>query len=286
MSPESCQTRRFTLRLGPLAARVHTSYASWMRYLVERLGAAAVRQLWSEAFSRYDRELLDGILASGWSQEDASGSEDDAAEAPAVLGEFLGDGDRGMSRSEAESLIRGTPPLQQFHERYPELNVQRESTAFEALHVYAHGIALLAEALVARYGKQGELIAYDILSAGRTAMGQRIGGPAAKFFDMIDEESDEPDIYSAGLEAETVTVSATEHVSRVTECEWARYFREKHPTVGYLVACSTDEAFARGFSESLRFQRTSTLMEGGSECDFRYYSVGGSPAESGESEAT
>jgi len=207
-------------------------------------------------------------------------------DAPSVLGDSLGDGSGGMSRSEAESLIRGTPPLQQFHERYPELDVQRESTAFEGLHLYAHGIALLAEALVAQHGKEGELIAYDVLWAGRTAMGQRMAGPASGFFDMIDEESDAPDMYSAGLEAETITVSSTEHVSRVTECEWARYFREKHPTVGYLVACSTDEAFARGFNESLRLQRTSTLMEGGSECDFRYYSVGGSPTESGEGGAT
>lgn len=286
MSPGSCETRRFTLRLRPLAARVRTGYAFWMRYLVERLGAPAVRQLWSEAFSGYDRELLESILVSGWSQEDARSSKDDAADAPPMLGESLGDKDRGMSRSEAESLIRRTPPLQQLHERFPELDVQRESTAFECLHLYAHGIALLAEALISRYGKQGEFIAYDILLAGRTAMGQRIGGPVAGFFEMIDEESDEPDIYSAGLEAETVTASATEHISRVTECEWARYFREKHPTVGYLVACSTDEAFARGFNETLRLQRTSTLMEGGSECDFRYYSVGGSPTESEEGGAT
>lgn len=34
--------------------------------------------------------------------------------------------------------------------------------------------------------------------------------------------------------------SATEHklVFTVTEREWARYFRERHPQVGYLMACS------------------------------------------------
>ena len=50
-------------------------------------------------------------------------------------------------------------------------------------------------------------------------------------------------------------------------------FRERHPGVGYLVACSTDEVDYRAFNEKLRMQRTSTLMEGGEVCDFRIYAV-------------
>ncbi len=59
----------------------------------------------------------------------------------------------------------------------------------------------------------------------------------------------------------------------VTQCEWARYFRERHPLVGYLMACSTDEAAYRAFNPALRLQRTSTLMEGGQVCDFRIYAA-------------
>lgn len=56
-------------------------------------------------------------------------------------------------------------------------------------------------------------------------------------------------------------------------CEWARYFQERHPRVGYLMACSTDETAYRAFNPSLRLQRTQTLMEGGALCDFRIYAT-------------
>jgi hypothetical protein len=262
------------------------SYAFWLKYLLERLGVLEARQLWEEAFANYDHDLLGEILSTGWVEGEADDSNDGASDRLQSLEEFWGDSDMGMSTSEAESLISATPPLAQLRNRYPGLSVQRDSTAYEALHLYSHGIALLAEALIDRYGKQGEFVAYDILSAGRSAMGQRMAGPASAFLAMIDEESEQPDIFSAGLDAETIRASSSEHVSRVTTCEWARYFRERHPAVGYLVACSTDEAFARGFNKSIRLQRTSTLMEGGSECDFRYYTVGANEADSEESGAT
>ena len=268
-----CRERRFPLLLQPIAARVEAGYAFWMKHLVERLGSDAARRLWRDAFAGYDRTLLESILASGWSAVSAPDSPDEAPSPSSILGRYLGEGDLGMPTSEAESLIEATPPLPQFRERFPKLDVQRETATFEALHLYAHGIALLAEALIDGYGKQGELIAYDVLSAGRRASGKRMGGAVADFIRLCDEESETPDIFSAGLEFEKTSISPTEHITRVTECEWARYFREKHPRVGYLVACSTDEAFARGFNESLRLQRTATLMEDGEACDFRYYSL-------------
>jgi len=41
--------------------------------------------------------------------------------------------------------------------------------------------------------------------------------------------------------------------------------------VGYLVACSTDDAELRAVTDGLWMQRTSTIMEGGKLCDFRIY---------------
>jgi hypothetical protein len=80
-------------------------------------------------------------------------------------------------------------------------------------------------------------------------------------------------MFSAGLEVEFVRASETEVVTRVIECEWARYYRERHPRVGYMLACALDNAAYRSFNDRLRLQRTSTLMEDGSECDFRVYAV-------------
>ena len=117
-------------------------------------------------------------------------------------------------------------------------------------------------------------------------MGQRMGGSVADFMREFDEEPETPSIYAAGLDVENVATAPTEHITRVKHCEWARYFNERHPGVGYLVACSADEAFGRGYNESLRMQRTSTIMEGGSECDFRWYSAKGTNGGSDEGGAT
>jgi predicted hydrocarbon binding protein len=75
------------------------------------------------------------------------------------------------------------------------------------------------------------------------------------------------------LQVELVSKTAREAVLHVRECEWARYFRERHPQVGYLMACSTDEAAYRAFNPGLRLQRTQTLMEGADFCDFRVHAV-------------
>jgi hypothetical protein len=244
-----------------------------MKHLVERLGSSATRATWENAFKEYDLELLERILASGWSHVEGAEPGEASSIVQSILGSYLGAGTEGMNPAEAQELIKATPPLPQIGASFSNLDVQRDTTAYEALHMYIHGLALLTEALIDGFGKQGELIAYDVLSSGRASMGQRMGGSVADFMREFDEELKKSGIYAAGLDVETVAATPTENVRRVKHCEWARYFKERHPTVGYLVACSADEAFGRGYNKDLRMQRKSTIMEGGSECDFRWYSV-------------
>jgi hypothetical protein len=82
-------------------------------------------------------------------------------------------------------------------------------------------------------------------------------------------------MHSVGLEVEFIRGSETEVVTRVTECEWARYYRERYPQVGYMLACALDNAVYRSFKSRIRLQRDSTLMERGTECDFRVYAIEG-----------
>ncbi|MGD9030375.1 MAG: L-2-amino-thiazoline-4-carboxylic acid hydrolase, partial [Anaerolineae bacterium] len=137
---------------------------------------------------------------------------------------------------------------------------------------------LVAEALLDEYGKQGEFIAYDIVKERRCAAVPAGGVTISEFMGGNEYSPGTRNMFTAGLEVETISTSLTEDVFRVHHCEWARYFREKHPRVGYLMACSTDEAFARASNPALRLQRTSTLMEGGDFCDFRYYAVEEDPS--------
>jgi hypothetical protein len=273
MTYTPCRDRRFTLKLSDVAMAAQMNYAFWLKHLVERLGAELVRRLWQEAFSSYDSDYTASVLASGWVPSETQEAERQFPGIGFIFGESAGIGDDALSLSDAETLIERTPPLPHLREQHADLSLERETSTFESLHLYMHGIALLAEVLLDELGKQGELIAYDILSAGRSGMARRMGGTVEDYIQQMEGSFEEPGVYSAGLEVETEIVSPREHITRVKECEWARYFLERHPRVGYLVACSTDEAFGRGFNESLRMQRTSTIMEGGSECDFHWYAV-------------
>jgi hypothetical protein len=84
-------------------------------------------------------------------------------------------------------------------------------------------------------------------------------------------------MFTAGLQIELIRASDNEVVTLVKECEWARYFRGRHPRLGYLLACSLDNAMYGAFNKRIRLQRTYTLMEGGSECDVRMYAVESAP---------
>jgi hypothetical protein len=151
--------------------------------------------------------------------------------------------------------------------------VEKEITAYHALHIRFDGLAYLAESLIEKYGKQGEFIVYDLVREGRLASSQGETCSVEEFIEDFTSESDTPNLFTAGLEFEVISKSDREAVVDIQECEWARYFQERHPRVGYLMACSTDEVAYKGFNPSLRLQRTGTIMEGNEKCDFRIYAV-------------
>jgi hypothetical protein len=86
-------------------------------------------------------------------------------------------------------------------------------------------------------------------------------------------EPEEAKMLWAALKTEVVKGTDNEVVTRVTECEYARYFRDHHPQVGYLLCCSKDNAAYLLSNKRIRLQRETTLMEGGTECDFRVYAL-------------
>jgi predicted hydrocarbon binding protein len=58
---------------------------------------------------------------------------------------------------------------------------------------------------------------------------------------------------------------------KVTECLWAKTFREAGAAdIGYAVACHPDHAAARAFNPRMRMIRTKTLMEGHDCCNHRF----------------
>jgi hypothetical protein len=280
MSHKPCRERTFPLRLDREFEYHYDGYLHWLKHLLERLGRECTLAVWREAFAEFDAGPLSEILSADWEPVRV----DEGAEADDVIASLLEEvfplPVEGVSPEKARRIIDGTPPFPQIRQRFSDLNVKREISTYEALHLFRDGLALLAETLIDRYGKQGEFIAYDTMLAELAAAGipgQEVADFMAKRQARFGSEPDEANMFSAGLEVEFVRGSENEVVTLVKECEWARYFRECHPRVGYLLACALDNAMYGAFNERIRLQRTSTLMEGGSACDFRVYAVNLAP---------
>ncbi len=57
----------------------------------------------------------------------------------------------------------------------------------------------------------------------------------------------------------------------VTRCQYAEFYKNLGlPELGYLFHCNRDFAMVEGFSKGLALERTQTIMQGASHCDFRF----------------
>lgn len=58
---------------------------------------------------------------------------------------------------------------------------------------------------------------------------------------------------------------------KITECLWAKIFREaKASDIGYAAICHPDYAMAQAFNPKIRMVRTKTLMQGDDCCNHRW----------------
>jgi hypothetical protein len=265
--------KTFPLKLRPFWTSAHEGKLYFLKSMLERLGKETTVEIWKEAFRKPDDGLMEKILAEGWEayipEEKPEKTVDD------LLEEHFAKPVEGVSKDEARKLVERDYFITLAKKRFPSLEVQKDINTYSSMHLRMDGGARLAEAMIARLGKQGELVAYDIIRAGRAAGAagrpQTVAEVIKEWAESVDSE--ERSVFTAGLEEELVKVSDTEVVIHVKACEWARYFTERHPSVGYMVSCSTDDAGLRAINDKLRMQRTSTIMEGGEVCDFRVYAV-------------
>ena len=265
--------RTFPLELRPFWLSTYESRLFFLRSMLDRLGKDTTVRIWNQAFQKPDGGLMQKILSEGWEAHAAEEKVERAVER--VLEESNAKPGEGLSKDEARTLVEMDYFISMARKQFPTLEVKRDLNTYFSLHLRIDGIARLSETMITILGKQGELAIYDIIRARRAAQAASEREGAAE---VIKEYADsvgskERDVYTAGLDEELVKVTKTEVVSRVKGCEWARYCTERHPTVGYMIACSTDDAALRAMNDSLRLQRTSTIMEGGEVCDFRVYSV-------------
>jgi len=78
-------------------------------------------------------------------------------------------------------------------------------------------------------------------------------------------------IFKHALTFEIVEDSAAAFEVKITECLWAKTFREADAAdIGYAAICHGDFAMAKAFNPKIRMIRTKTLMEGHDHCNHRW----------------
>jgi hypothetical protein len=73
------------------------------------------------------------------------------------------------------------------------------------------------------------------------------------------------------LELEVIGEDEGSFAFNVTRCRYAEMYRAMGlGEIGHLLSCNRDAAFCEGYDPKLKLERTQTIMQGASHCDFRY----------------
>lgn len=117
----------------------------------------------------------------------------------------------------------------------------------------------------------------EVLKKAAEAAGKQSGQFMAKRFPKVSlaaytEVMRNPDpFWQHALTAEIVEDREKSFEIRVTECLWAKTFREAQAgEIGYATICFQDYAMSQGFSPKLRMIRDKTLMQGHDYCNHRW----------------
>ena len=263
-----CNLRKFPLQVNRLTYL--EGYLRWMKHLSERIGLQNSLEVWNTTFSKYDIRPIQSFLSIGWNQiTNPDPNIEDKIKAKYV--EFFSPIVDENLFNQMVFTIENTPPIKQIREYFNNGTYEKEISAYDALLLRFDGQASLAENMIIQYGKQGEFIVYDIMIESRLASTNGQTGTIEEFINDFTKLPEGKNLFSSGLEIQVIEKSQQNAIVYVHECEWARYFNDHHPNVGYLLACSTDEVAYKAFNKRINMVRTETLMEGSNKCDFRIF---------------
>src|SRR5437899_2318098 len=73
------------------------------------------------------------------------------------------------------------------------------------------------------------------------------------------------------LEIDVLTADDQRFDFNVTRCRYAEMYRAMGlGEIGHLLSCNRDGVFCQGYDPKLKLERTQTIMQGASHCDFKY----------------
>jgi hypothetical protein len=135
---------------------------------------------------------------------------------------------------------------------------------------YSRGFIPMMRALVERVGLETiQEAASESARLGAAARFQAL--PSREFADWVAVLKASDPLVDHALTIEIVDESETAVEVRVTECLWAKTFREADAAdIGYACICHPDFAMAQAFNPKMRMIRDKTLMQGHSHCNHRW----------------
>jgi hypothetical protein len=105
------------------------------------------------------------------------------------------------------------------------------------------------------------------IGAARSFADRTPGGTSLRSFQDLQHLWTQDD----ALTIEVLKATDTEFHYNVRRCRYAETYREMGlGPVGHLLSCNRDAAFCVGYDSRIKLERTQTLMQGASHCDFRY----------------
>ena len=97
---------------------------------------------------------------------------------------------------------------------------------------------------------------------------ERFGGSMAGLRRIVDEVWGGP---GGGLDVQMLEQSDDHLDFNVTRCRYAELYKEWGLSdLGFQLQCSRDHAMLKGFNDDIELERSQTIMQGGSCCDFRF----------------
>jgi hypothetical protein len=81
------------------------------------------------------------------------------------------------------------------------------------------------------------------------------------------------DLWKAGnaYDMEVLQQTPTNFDFNINRCGYAEMYKEMGlADIGHLLSCQRDGVFCEGYDPKIKMQRTQTVMQGASHCDFRF----------------
>jgi len=152
----------------------------------------------------------------------------------------------------------------------------------EQRRIEAEIIKPIYDEIVARFGRE------EARAVIGKAIREHATRQASRFQQGLGENSGLEGFYSTlplwtmngSLELEVIEASGERLDYNVHRCRYAEMYKEMGLNeIGDLLSCQRDAVFCKGIDPRIQLERTQTIMEGASHCDFRYSIKTGNTAE-------